>query len=245
MVQQLQLFECDPLHRNGNTALKVLLSRLSQGSLKMDNAKVYCKKIPPLSVHDIKDIVFEVKNSYISPDIVNLLFAIPCHDYQNIYQKSLANAWLNYSFDEIFTRPSITARLKACVTISQWRERRVIDVQEHIKSRVFNVILDADPDVADCLRNTPTLISLYLDILVTHQTNFSISSAQPFARPLNNIAEVLSERHCKDAKKFFEHHHLWDTVHCQDIYAQFCKIQKEKILKIITPTSPPAVARKI
>lgn len=240
MLQQMQLFECEKIYRNGNTALQVLLSRMSQGSLTFNCAVVCCQKISMLSIHDIKDILEATKINWIDPGVVNLLFDLPCEECQHLYQKSLANLWLNRSFDEVFTQPSIAIRLQACVTISNWKERGLIEVEDRVKSKALNVMLGDNPEIAQCMRNTPSMISLYLDAIGTYKNVFNSPAS---AGPLNRVADVLSEQQCNDAKNLFEPH-LWETAHCEKIYAQLCKIQKEKIIKNI-PFSTRSTARKM
>ena len=244
MPQQMQLFECDKKYRNGNLVLQMLLSRISQGSLTLNSAVVCCQKMSMLNVHDIKDVLEAAKTNWISPEIVELLFDLPCEDHQYMYQKSLANVWVNRSFDDVFTQSSIAIRLKACVTISHWKERGVIELDGSVKSKALNLMLNADPEIAQCMRNTPSMVSLYLDAIGTYQSQFNSSLTPTLAIPLNRIADVLSEQHCNVAKNLFESH-LWATRYCENIYAQLSKIQKEKILKNIPTAGCSTLARKM
>lgn len=243
MLQQLQLFECDLLHRNGNTALKILLSRLPQGSLTVDNAKIYCQKLRRLSIHDIKDIIFEAKKTQIPTDVVELLFAIPCENHQNMYQKSLAHAWFNRSFDAYFTHSEPTSSLRACHVIEQWESLDLIKIEESVKIRISNLMLNLDPDVMQSPKNAPIIASLFFNVMLELKHN--TYSAIKAANVLNHIADVLSDDQCKMAQQFFENFNLWNSVYCENLYAKAAKIQNNAILSALTPSDRSAKARKI
>lgn len=243
MVQQLQLFECETLHRNGNTALKLLLSRLPQGSLTVENARAYCQKIPSLGVQDIKDILFEAKTSQILPEIVGLLFAIPCENHQQIYQKSLANIWVNRSFDSNFMQSATTHSLSACRLIAEWKNLGLIEVQRNVKVRIWNLMLELNSHDMQAIKDSPMVVSLFFDlILESEHTAYSAVKAANF---LNHVADVLSDQQCNTAQHFFENLKLWNSIPCENLHAKIAQIQKKTLLEALGPSQRPSIARKI
>lgn len=232
MVQQLQLIEVSNFQRNGHTALRVLLSRLSQNTIAFDSAVVYCKKIGVLNIHDIKDVVATFKTSQIDPCVAELLFNLKCSDHQHLYQKSVANAWSNRSFDPCFIQARANQRLQACRLIAQWWQVGAMDVEGTIKSRMWNAMIGASEEMATYIKAHPPMVSLFFQRM--GENKYDAPSAVKVVQTLNRIADVLSIQQCQIAKEFCQNNNLWETSHCENIYTRVAHLQKKILLNSVS-----------
>ena len=238
MPIQLQLLEISKIHRNGNTALKVLLSRLSQGSIDLETASLYCKKVEDLSSHDLKDILETVKQSQISPYVAELLFNLRCKNHQQLYQKSFAHFWVNCSFERCFIQLDTTDRLQCCRLVAQWNELGVLEIEGSKKTRVWHSMLEGSEDVEHYMRKNPLMVSLFFNFIA--DTQFSYPFALKIVRALNRIADILSDQQCNTSKDFCIKNHMWETSHCENIYARWARIQKDMLIDNLPKTDKSA-----
>lgn len=246
MAQQMQLFEAIPLHRNGNTTLNVMLSRVSHGSLNADNAKIYCRKIGILSVHDIKDILEMAKVSQIPPAIIDLLLALPCKNHEILYQKALTNLWINRSFDAYFSQSKISSAVYSCCLISDWKNKGLVEISHDVLAKMWRLMVNASPQVIQAMRTTPSMVTFFLDTMSNkQQPSWDLMSGVVIANVLNQIGDILSEKECKTAQVFFEKFGMWESLHCENIYEKSAQIQNQKIQASIAPNDRPISVRKI
>jgi len=246
MTQQMQLFEVTPLHRNGNTALNVMLSRVSHASLNLDNAKIYCRKIDILSVHDIKDILETAKVYPIPPAIIDILFALPCKNHEMLYQKALTNLWINRSFDAYLSQSAISSAVYSCYLIAEWKSKGLVEISNDVASKMWGLMINASPEMIQSMRVTPSMVTFFLDTMSSKQPlSWNLMSAVVVANVLNQIGDVLSATECKTAQVFFEKFGLWESVHCENIYKKSAQIQNQNIRGAIEPNWRPIPARKI
>ena len=241
MTKQLQLIDVGRKYCNGNAVLNVVLNRLHNQNLSFDVLSKFCSKLPPLSVHDIKDVLEQMPCKAISPECALILSSLPCEAHHRLYQKSFAQSWLDFSADHFLSQNNLKVKLAALHTIAQWEHFKLVHFDQFSSRRFMEIYLKSQKgNQPQCWTITPNEINFAVK-LTENCVPMLVERKDDIGAFFNQMHDLLTADTFKRIQRICQKLKIWDTDVCSNLRARY----EKEMLSGVVDTNKFSSVRKI